>query len=76
MAILLNPTILGEKNSVVALNKIDIMGEEEAKDIAELFAEETGIEPFLVSAAANQGLNPLVGKMLDMVERAREQKDT
>jgi GTP-binding protein len=67
---------LGEKESVVVLNKIDIMGEEEAREIAALFAEETGIEPFLVSAAANQGLNPLVGKLLNMVERAREHGDT
>ena len=65
---------LAGKESVVALNKADLLGKEEAEEIVSRFREETGIEPFLISAAASQGLNPLVGRLLTMVEKARESR--
>ncbi|MDF1536994.1 MAG: GTPase ObgE [bacterium] len=66
---------LAGKESLVALNKIDLLGAEETGEIAARFQEETGIAPLLISAAASQGLNPLVGRLSGMVEKARGLKD-
>ncbi len=66
---------LAEKKSLVALNKIDLLTEDEREEIAAGFESETGIAPLLISAAASQGLDPLVGRLLNMVEKARESED-
>jgi GTP-binding protein len=66
---------LAGKESVVALNKADLLSEEEAQEVVRTFKKETGVEPFLISAAASQGLNPLVGSLLEMVEKAREPEE-
>jgi GTP-binding protein len=66
---------LAEKKTLVALNKVDLLTEDEREELAARFKSETGIAPLLISAAASQGLDPLVGKLLDMVEKARESED-
>jgi GTP-binding protein len=66
---------LAEKKTLVVLNKVDLLTEDEREDIAARFESETGVAPLLISAAASQGLDPLVGKLLDMVEKARESED-
>jgi GTP-binding protein len=67
---------LAGKESVVALNKADLLSEEEAQEVVRTFKKETGVEPFLISAAASQGLNPLVGSLLEMVEKTRESEES
>jgi GTP-binding protein len=67
---------LARKESMVALNKTDLLSEEEAQEIVRTFKEATGVEPFLISAAASQGLNPLVGSLLEMVEKSREPEES
>ncbi|UCF89075.1 MAG: GTPase ObgE [bacterium] len=66
---------LAGKESIVALNKIDLMGPEERKKIEESFQKDTGIKPLAVSAASGEGLNILVRRLSEVIERLKEEQD-
>jgi GTP-binding protein len=63
---------LAEKDSIVALSKIDLVSPEEREDILEKFQEGTGIRPMLISAVVGEGLTPLVGELTKMIEKLKE----
>jgi len=65
---------LGLKESIVALNKVDLCGTDDKIIIMEHFKKETGIEPLMVSAASGEGITRLVGALADAVDRNREEK--
>jgi len=63
---------MAEKSSLVALNKIDVMPEDEAVSVKEKFFQETGIHAYMISAVSGVGLKQLVGKVAELVEGTRE----
>lgn len=66
---------LADKESIVALNKIDLVSLEERENILEKFRKDTGISPMLISAAAGDGIKPLVGELSTMIERLKVSKN-
>jgi GTP-binding protein len=66
---------LAGKVSLVAVNKVDVAAGEEHTAIAERFEQETGVKPYMISAAARIGLDPLVGKMAELVAASREEQE-
>jgi GTP-binding protein len=63
---------LAEKDSIVALSKIDLVSPEERDDILDKFKNGTGIRPMLISAAVGEGIKPLVGELSIMIEKLKE----
>jgi GTP-binding protein len=68
---------LAERPVIVALNKVDVVGEEQAREVQGRFAGR-GIDAFVISAADGTGLYPLTKKLAGVVaayrtERARPQ---
>jgi GTP-binding protein len=68
---------LAERPVIVALNKVDVVGEERAQEVKDQFAKR-GIDAFIISAADGTGLYPLTKKLAEIVtdyrtERARPQ---
>jgi len=62
--------------ALIALNKIDLIGEAEADDTARKLRETTGLEVFPISAAERKGLDPLVtriAKTLSEIHQAAAQ---
>ena len=66
---------LAVKDSIVALNKIDLFSPEERESVLEKFREGTGIRPMSISATAGEGLQALVGELSVMVEKIKDGKD-
>jgi GTP-binding protein len=66
---------LARKDSLVALTKVDLIQPEEREAVREKFRKETGVEPMLISAAADEGLGPLVGKLSELVMNKKEYED-
>jgi len=62
---------LADKDSIVALSKIDLISPEEREDILQKFQKDTGIKPMLISAAVGEGITPLVGELSTMIERLK-----
>ena len=66
---------LEDKPEVLALSRADLV---EAKDMAKLarkLAKVAGVEPFVVSAATGDGLEPLLDAILDKVGGAKAAED-
>ena len=59
---------LDKKTEIVALTKMDALGEELAQDQAKQFEEETGIKPFIISAVAGQNIDPVLYKLADTIK--------
>ena len=62
---------LANKEEIVALNKADALGEELSQYQADEFEKATGIKPYIISAVAGMGLDPVINKLGDAV-RARK----
>ncbi|MBX3119165.1 MAG: GTPase ObgE [Fimbriimonadaceae bacterium] len=62
------------KPRLVALSKIDIFPEEELAKLVKRF-EEIGVEVFPISAAATQGMEPLLYRMDELVQSATRQEE-
>jgi GTP-binding protein len=66
---------LARRPSIVALNKIDLLGEEERTRVVSEFTAGTGVSPHLVSAATGEGIDGLVGTLaaaLDELEKDKQ----
>ncbi|MEO5578444.1 MAG: GTPase ObgE [Sphingomicrobium sp.] len=68
---------LEEKPEVLALSRTDLLGPAELKKIAKKLAKAAGHEPFIVSAATGDGIEPLLDAILDKVagEKVSELED-
>lgn len=66
---------LADKESIVALSKIDLISPEKREDILERFQKDTGIRPMLISAVVGEGMTPLVGELSTMIEKLKEKTD-
>jgi len=64
---------LARKQSIVALNKIDLLVEDERIRIVKEFIKETGVQPHLVSAVTGDGITKLVGTLAAAVSQVREE---
>lgn len=63
---------LAQKESIVALNKSDLVSDEERTSILKKFRDELGFEPYIISAATGEGLNEVVGKLYEMVKAIKD----
>lgn len=59
---------LVKRAEIVALTKIDALGDELAQDVAKTFEQDTGIKPLLLSSVAQQGTRPLLAKLVDIIQ--------
>ncbi|HEX2150001.1 MAG TPA: Obg family GTPase CgtA, partial [Actinomycetota bacterium] len=66
---------LAERPVIVALNKVDVAGEERANEVRQKFAER-GIDAFIISAADGTGLYPLTKKLAEVVTEYRTERST
>lgn len=62
------------KPRLVALTKIDIYPDDELEKLIARF-ESLGVEVFPISAATDQGLDPLLHKMTELVQHAQENQE-
>lgn len=65
---------LASRQYVVALTKIDVLDGEAREAAARAFEEQTGVRPYLISAATGEGLDRLLGELFRYVEEAWEQE--
>ena len=67
---------LAKKPEIIALTKMDALGEELAEEQAKEFEEATGKKPFIISAVANQNLELILYKLADIIKiKKQEQSD-
>jgi len=68
---------LEDKPEVLALSRTDLLAPADLKKIAKKLAKAAGLEPFIVSAATGDGIEPLLDDILDKVvgEKASELED-
>ena len=65
------PALL-ERVEIVALNKVDLVGDREALDALESTLRESGRQVFRISGATGEGVNELAFAMLHEIDAARE----
>ena len=65
---------LDEKVEIIALNKSDTVLEEESAAIIQLFEEELGQTPYLISGVSGEGVRPVLFKLVEII-REEKQKD-
>lgn len=63
--------LLADKSEVVALNKIDALGDELSASIAAEFEAETGIKPRLISGVSGQGVRELNFELMRIIAEDR-----
>ena len=63
--------MLGDKREVVALTKMDAIGEELAADQAKTFEEETGIKPFIMSSVSKQNIETVLYELANVIQGTR-----
>ena len=68
---------LEDKPEVLALSRTDLLASAELKKVAKKLAKAAALEPFLISAATGDGIEPLLDAILDKVtgEKASELED-
>jgi GTP-binding protein len=62
---------LDEKPEIIALTKMDAIGEELARDQAKTLEDEIGKEVLVISAVAAQNIDPVLFKLADYVKKNR-----
>ncbi len=62
---------LANKPELVALGKIDLIDEETRQMVAEDFAERTGVQPLLLSAATGEGTRQAMGRLYQLIGQQR-----
>lgn len=63
---------LSEKTEVIALNKCDSLSEDEIKKKQKLLEKHTKKKVFAISAAAKQGITPVLRKLREYIEESRQ----
>lgn len=59
---------LSKRAEVVALTKMDALGDELARDVAKTFQAETGIEPLLLSSVAQKGVKEVLATLWHIID--------
>lgn len=63
---------LVDKQEIVALTKMDALGEELAEDQAQEFEKATGIKPYIISSVSNQNLDIILFKLAEVIKSYKE----
>ena len=66
---------LEDKPEVLALSRADLVEAKAMAKLAKKLAKVAGVEPFVVSAATGEGLDPLLDAILDRVGGAKDAED-
>ena len=66
---------LEDKPEVLALSRADLVDAKDMAKLAKKLAKVAGVEPFVVSAATGDGLDPLLDSILGRVGGAKEAED-
>lgn len=66
---------LNDKPEIVALNKKDALGEDLSADQAQIFEQETGIKPSLISAVSGEGVKPLLYNLAGYVQASKNPEE-
>jgi len=66
---------LEDKPEVLALSRADLVDAKAMARLAKKLAKVAGVEPYVVSAATGEGLDPLLDSILDQVSGAKEAED-
>lgn len=66
--------VLGEKQEVVVFNKTDALLEDELAEKIEIFKQETGITPMLISAVSGNGIDKVLYELLKIIHINRASK--
>lgn len=64
---------LAKKPEIVALTKLDAIGEELAQEKADVFEKETGIKPLIISAVASMNVEQTLFKLADIIKVKRNE---
>ena len=64
---------LAAKPEIVALSKIDALGEAEAREAAQAFKAKTRKSPLLLSAVSRKGMDEAIHKLAQAIERGRRE---
>lgn len=60
-----------DKEEIIVLNKMDALGDELSKHVAEEFEKETGKKPLLMSAVSGDGTKPVLYALADLINKAK-----
>ena len=63
---------LAKKVEIVALTKLDALGEELAQDQANEFEKATGIKPLIISSVSNKNLDSVLYKLADIIKSHKQ----
>ena len=63
-----------KKPEIVALTKMDSLGEELAQHVADEFEEEIGIKPLIISSVAQQGTDLALYKLADIIKIKKDEQ--
>lgn len=66
---------LSEKDEIVALTKIDAIGQELGQEQARQFEKDTGVKPYLVSGVSGEGVREVLFALNRMIQAARREED-
>lgn len=64
-----------DKQEIVALNKVDALGEELAEDVAQNFEKETGLKPFVISAVAQNNIKQVIASLYSAIQENKAQEE-
>lgn len=65
---------LTDKPRIIALNKIDLIGDDSAVQEIKIEFEKMGLKTFLISALKNQGIKKLLKGIWDLIEEFKEKE--
>ncbi len=60
--------LLGDKQEIIALTKMDAIGKELAEEQARIFEEEIGQKPMIISAVAQQNMDAVLYKLAEVIK--------
>lgn len=66
---------LEDKQEIVALNKIDSVDDEVMVKIADQFEEELGERPYMISGVSQDGIRPLLFKLVEIIRKDKESRN-
>jgi len=67
---------LADKTEIVALTKMDTLGEELAQEQANEFEKATGIKPLIISSVAQQNTEAVLFKLADIIKENKKNENT
>ena len=63
---------LDQKPEIIALTKMDVLGEELAADQAKMIEDAIGVKPYIFSSLSKEGMMPILYELSRIIKEARE----